>query len=525
MPRRPPIPQHTAEQLHAFRVFYDALAPGKEQIDREVREAALRVPVFAALAEGHDVDADETQRELSGRLEREALVDQQWEPYLENLAAQAALYAQLGVDFGDWYTLLAPYRAFIHDKILSPGAAEPRAVLAGMDRFLDIVMSTLASAYLETKAALVRKAESELGLYIDLFQNASVGMLVYDWTEPPDRGSFRLVAANPAAAQLGTPQVLGHIGRTIRDTNPELLDQQVIEHYAAAVERRESREWILEHGPADARQIYEVRCFPLQSRYIGVLFENATLRHRLSAQLERHVQELQRSNRELDDFAYIASHDLKAPLRDIDNLAKWIVEDAHAVLPEPSQRHLSVLQDRIGRMERLLDDLLEYSRAGRTSVPSEEFFTSSVIDEVLRLIAPKEGFEVVVSGDRPAVCTPRVPFAVLLRNLISNAIKHHHRERGRVVVDVADGPERIRVSVIDDGPGIPPEFHDRVFRMFQTLRPRDQVEGSGVGLAIVKKLVEIHGGAVWIESKPGAGAILRFTWPKTWPAVSKGPPS
>jgi signal transduction histidine kinase len=251
------------------------------------------------------------------------------------------------------------------------------------------------------------------------------------------------------------------------------------------------------------------------------MFENVTQRHRLTEAIERHGKELERSNRELDDFAYVASHDLKAPLRDIDNLASWIAEDAGDTLPADSKRHLALLQDRIARMERLLDDLLQYSRADRVKPPPEEFEVRAVIDEALRLVGPREGFEIVVTGDRPTIRTPRVPLAQLLRNLVSNAIKHHHRKQGRITIHVVEREALLEIAVTDDGPGIAPEFHERVFRMFQTLRPRDEVEGSGMGLAIVKKVVESHGGTVKIESAPGEGTTMRFTWPRVWPVPNR----
>ena len=251
----------------------------------------------------------------------------------------------------------------------------------------------------------------------------------------------------------------------------------------------------------------------------------------LEARVEARTAELARSNAELDQFAYVASHDLKAPLRAIDSLATWIEEDAADALPEPSQRHLELLRGRVGRMEGLLDSLLTYSRAGRKEAAPEPVDLGALVRDVVALVAPPEGVEVRLEGEFPRLVTARAPLELAVRNLVSNAIKHHDRpESGRVTVSAAltgpdgsgldgsgldSGPEApgwVTVSVADDGPGIDPAYQDRVFGLFQTLRPRDEVEGSGMGLAIVKKTVEALGGRVWLESD-GRGATFRFTWP------------
>ena len=231
--------------------------------------------------------------------------------------------------------------------------------------------------------------------------------------------------------------------------------------------------------------------------------------------MERANDELERSNRELDQFAYVASHDLKAPLRAIENLAVWVEEDAAADLPADSRRHLHTLRGRVTRMERLLDDLLAFSRAGRDMGGAEQIDTAQLIREVVDLVAPPGGFSVEVVGPLPTVISPRAPLEMVFRNLIGNAIKHHDRPEGRVVVRAgADAPPGYAAfEVADDGPGIAPAYHERIFGIFQTLRPRDEVEGSGVGLAVVKKAVEARGGNILVESEEGRGATFRFTWP------------
>jgi signal transduction histidine kinase len=241
----------------------------------------------------------------------------------------------------------------------------------------------------------------------------------------------------------------------------------------------------------------------------------------LNVNLEQHVaartRELQRSNRELDQFAYVASHDLKAPLRAVDQLASWIVEDAAAVLPSASQVHLTKLRSRIQRLERLLDDLLAYSRAGRQHHPLEQVDTGVLVRNICDLLAPPAGFTVSLGEYFPTLVAARVPLETVLRNLISNAIKHHdHPQVGRVVITATEQRAFVLFTVADDGPGIDPAFQDRIFEIFQTLKPRDEVEGSGIGLAVVKKLVEEYGGTVQVESSTGQGATFRFTWPRVF---------
>jgi signal transduction histidine kinase len=239
---------------------------------------------------------------------------------------------------------------------------------------------------------------------------------------------------------------------------------------------------------------------------------NMTLEQRV---FER-TTELERSNRELDQFAYVASHDLKAPLRGISQLADWISEDAGTILPEKSKEHLAKLHGRVRRMDMLLNDLLAYSRAGRQRHTPEEIDIALLIQDVVEILTPPPGFVVSTPSKLPVLVGERIPLEAVFRNLIGNAIKHHHDAvNGRVEIGAQRRGKSMLFTVTDDGPGIEQRFHQRIFEMFQTLQPRDQIEGSGVGLALVKKLVESRGGIIEVESDLGQGASFRFTWPIT----------
>jgi PAS domain S-box-containing protein len=228
--------------------------------------------------------------------------------------------------------------------------------------------------------------------------------------------------------------------------------------------------------------------------------------------------------RELDQFAYVASHDLKAPLRGVANLAQWIEEDAGERLDAESIRHIRMLMGRVHRLEGLIDGILAYSRAGRTPRAAETVDSGNLVRSVVDLLAMPPGVEVEVAPEMPVLEAERLLLEQVFMNLIGNAVKHGGGGRTELTVRVAghDVGEAVEFSVSDDGPGIAPEYHERIWGIFQTLASRDQVEGTGVGLALVKKIVERRGGRVSVESEPGSGATFRFLWPKH---VSNGAPA
>lgn len=230
--------------------------------------------------------------------------------------------------------------------------------------------------------------------------------------------------------------------------------------------------------------------------------------------LEERAKDLDHLNEELEQFVYVASHDLKAPLRGIDHLAEWIEEDLGEALQGEAREHMAMLRRRVRRLETLLDDLLRYSRAGRQSPPIQWVEVDRLIRETFNLLNAEERFELGVFGDSPRFETAKPALAQVLTNLFSNAIKHHDGSTGRIEVAVRDRGALCEFVVTDDGPGIPPEHQQRIFRMFQTLQPRDRVEGSGMGLALVRKLVGRHGGTITVDSN-GRSSAFRFTWKKS----------
>ncbi|WP_242717991.1 PAS domain S-box protein [Microcoleus vaginatus] len=236
---------------------------------------------------------------------------------------------------------------------------------------------------------------------------------------------------------------------------------------------------------------------------------------RLTAQnLAQTTNVLRKRNQELDQFAYVVSHDLKAPLRAIANLSSWIEEDLSEAMTEDTLHQMNLLRGRVHRMEGLIEGLLQYSRVGRIQVPSEMVKVEKLLAEIIDSLAPPSGFQVKVEPGMPNFVTERLLLQQVFSNLISNAIKHNRAESGHVTISVKDLDDFYEFSVEDDGPGIAPQYHDKVFVIFQTLEARDKVENTGIGLSLVKKIVEGQGGSISLESAEGEGATFRFTWPK-----------
>lgn len=233
--------------------------------------------------------------------------------------------------------------------------------------------------------------------------------------------------------------------------------------------------------------------------------------------LSEQVSKLKSANVDLNQFAYVASHDLKSPLNGISQLVSWLEEDCHEILPEESQEHLKLLKNRSKRMIVLLNDLLEYSRAGRTEYQVEVFNLAEVVNDIFDLHGNRAAFSCIAQDINLSI--QKAPFELVIRNLISNAIKHHDKDGGIIEISAenCDEPEQSYyvIRVQDDGPGIPVSLHDKALEMFQTLQSRDKVEGSGMGLALVKKTVQHHGGTISIDPSEERGTLIIIKWPYT----------
>jgi signal transduction histidine kinase len=210
----------------------------------------------------------------------------------------------------------------------------------------------------------------------------------------------------------------------------------------------------------------------------------------------------------------VTSHDLKAPLRGIANLAAWLEEDLGEKLTEATREQLGLLRDRVQRMNALIEGLLDYSRIGKAAHTMGSVDTGKLLAEIIDSLSPPDGFIVDVAGNMPTLYTDRLHLYQVFSNLIGNSIKHSKGEQGHTVVTAHNQGEYYEFTVADNGPGIAPEYHDKIFMMFQTLEVNDYGSNTGIGLALVKKIVQEHGGSITLESEEGSGATFRFSWPE-----------
>jgi len=243
-------------------------------------------------------------------------------------------------------------------------------------------------------------------------------------------------------------------------------------------------------------------------------FEDITTTKRIEQRQQKLVEELESVNRELRDFAYIISHDLKAPLRGITTLADWISSDYQEKLDDGGKEHLKLLKERVSRMYNMIEGVLQYSRVGRIGEEKVPVDLNVLIGDVIDTIDPGENIQIVVETELPVMDFEPVRIRQIFQNLLGNAVKYMDKPDGWIRIGcVADG-NFWKFSVADNGPGIEEKNFERIFKIFQTLSPRGKGESTGIGLTIVKKIVEQYGGKIWLESELAKGTTFFFTLPK-----------
>lgn len=254
-----------------------------------------------------------------------------------------------------------------------------------------------------------------------------------------------------------------------------------------------------------------------EARMFVIIMRDISERKLAEEQKARLMTELESANEELKSFAYVVSHDLKAPLRAIGALADWLATDYKDKLDDQGKEHIRLLVSRVHRMGNLIDGILQYSRVGRVKEAPAAMDVERVIREVIELIAPPENVTIEIEASMPTIVAEPTRIQQIFQNLLSNAIKYMDKPRGEIRIACSDEGDQWKFSVKDNGPGIESRHFEKIFQLFQTLAPRDRIESTGVGLALVKKIVELYGGRIWLESRPGEGSTFFFSLPKTAP--------
>lgn len=297
----------------------------------------------------------------------------------------------------------------------------------------------------------------------------------------------------------------------LNEANSKL--KQKIEHTNTAINRLKDSLTILQE---DELKNTRTRIDTLSINDLSQIIKTEISRKRLAEkEYKVNVENLLRSNRELDQFAYVVSHDLKAPLRAISSLAEWIEEDLEDIITKDSKKNLELLRGRILRMESLIQGILAYSKAGKNTGGVKLVNTNKLINDIIDSLNPAPNIKIIVDKQLPTIETEETKLYQVLGNLISNSIKYNNKENGLIKISYIDLDGICQFSVEDNGPGIEKEYHNKIFMIFQTLSARDEIESTGIGLSIVKKIIEEQGGKIWIDSELGSGAKFTFTWPTT----------
>ncbi|PNU02030.1 PAS domain-containing sensor histidine kinase [Novosphingobium guangzhouense] len=414
----------------------------------------------------------------------------------------------------DAETLRQMFDVFFKVPMETRGSWSRQMVLHGADGSRPTVTMTLAPVAGEDgdrAVVYLRNMTREITAerrFTQMFESMPLGVVVVD-------GKGRIAQANATLSNQFGWKVEEMIGQSIEMLLPERYREAHVDQVASYASTPRSR---LMGGDRDVTGLHrngrelpvEVALTRFESTaqplYMAIVSD---ISHR-----KRSERALQQTNAQLEEFTYVASHDLRSPLRGIADLVSWIREDLEGVeLSDDVLHNFDRITQRIERSEQMIDDLLSYARAGVRDSRLQRIDPHELVEEALELTAIPEGFEVDVDVQGGEILAPRAPLSTSLRNLLSNAVKHHGGTEGRIRISMREEGRFSVFAVEDDGQGIAPENEDRIFKLFHRASPK--TDGDGVGLAFTRRMINAHGGMVTAQGKgPLGGARFEVHWPR-----------
>ena len=356
-----------------------------------------------------------------------------------------------------------------------------------------------------------------LRLYETLIQQLPVAVIIAQQEGNPSQPSFRYIFANEAAGRASGLADQRDIGTALGDRLPHLLASDLPALLADTLSRQVPRHLdVLEIRQAGGNRLYRGTLLPLTGNMVGIVLEDLT--EKIAAEKERRsaFAALERSNVDLEQFAYAASHDLQEPLRTVTGFTTLLARRYRGKLDSEADEFIDFIVEGCTRLKNLIDDLLVYSRIDRADIPAGPSNASEAFDHAiasLQRAIDDTGAEIVRGNLSASVDTPLSLLSTVFQNLLENALKFRSAASPRIVVDAERDGVLWRFRCEDNGIGIAPEYRERIFRLFQRLHSRADYDGTGIGLTMCKKIVERSGGQIWVESAADGGSVFLFTLP------------
>tara|TARA_Y100001980_G_C14556878_1_gene352181 strand:- start:31869 stop:33488 length:1620 start_codon:yes stop_codon:yes gene_type:complete len=519
--------------LEAYNGFMDK---NHVIINNKLRNYLVDDPTFGPLIKAQTPEEQKAQQAHSRKLEREAILENKWQAHADHLLNQGITYARLGLKFADWFRVVKQYRDLALPYMMDEYKHDLDAlskVLDGMNKMVDLGLSIIAESYILEKNTIIKEEQKEKE-FVQKALEKSESRFQALFENSPDH----IFMVN----REGIIEFINHVA-------PELKKEEVVGANLLDFQSKESRakvenalNYTFETGKATTydteavlngvSRYYASSVAPIfvgsEVVSVAVISRDNTERvtaemevRKLNRELEQRVEErtatLMTINQELESFTYTVSHDLRAPIRAIDGFTKILVKKLEGRIDEKEKHYLDCVLDGSKKMGMLIDDLLSFSRMGRIEKRVTTFSMQDLFQQVFE--------DLTVSHDKntidftmeplPEIRGDREMFRLAIGNLLGNAIKYSStRDISTIKVGSNDENGQTVFSVSDNGVGFEMEYQNKIFEIFQRLHDEDEFEGSGVGLAIVKKVITRHGGKLWVSSELDKGTTFYFSIPK-----------
>jgi PAS domain S-box-containing protein len=516
-------PKFSENDIEILKHYFEINKRYNEKINKELSRALSEHHLWGPLLKMQTPEQQKAQNERSLELQRAAIYEGKWEEYTQDLISQGITYARMNVSYSDWYDIIKMYKNYILPYIkkdFAHSVEEAVAFIDGLNKFIDYAMFAIAEAYFKEKNNIIRANEER---FRAIFENSADHIFLLD-------KEARIQMVNHISIDFKPEDV---IGKSIYDFQPAESLENVKKAIGGVFENRKPSRYETSRIDKGNKFYYASSVSPILDSdgtvNAAIIISRDVTRQKkaeeeireLNLHLEKKViertEELYNINKELESFSYSISHDLRSPLRAISGFAQILVEDYSDTLSNEAKDSMSEIIHNANRMGQLIDDLLEFSRLGKQEVIKGSLnmneMVASVIDELMSYEKKdrKIKFNVANLGNARG---DRTMLKQAMMNIISNALKYTAKKE-KSVIEIGfykeDGNNVYYVK--DNGAGFEMAFYKKLFGVFQRLHSSTEFGGTGVGLAIVQRVITKHGGKVWAEGKVGEGATFYVELP------------